>query len=96
MLRPAQTRNIVAEVFCVNIVHNVAWVSKCEESKTFFASETQTLRPQHILVGTQMRKHSKSVFFHFFPTYVENTESASKMKKNVFQIFQKYFFASLT
>ena len=42
-LRLTQTRNIAAEPFCVNVAHNVAWVSKQEGSKrrgTNYASPT--------------------------------------------------------
>ena len=36
--------NIAAETLIVNVAHNVSWVSKQEERRTFFASWKQTLR----------------------------------------------------
>ena len=64
--------NIAAEPFGVNVAQNVAWMSKRERSKAFFASEMQILRLQDMLLGyaneETFGKHLKSVFLWCFPS----------------------------
>ena len=52
----------------VNVANNVAWASKRSESETFFASETQTLHLQHMILAKEeaFRKLRLNIFaVHF-------------------------------
>ena len=82
--------NIAAETLCVNVAHNVVWMSKRERSKTFLLPRRKLCVFKICSLGTQTRKHSENIESQCFvsvseviprllpnATYVEDTKSAS-------------------